>query len=51
VFEDPMGAQAMTLAARASCDRYQWTAVRSQWLALYRSLARPRAEVAPSLNV
>jgi len=51
VLEDPVGAQAMALAARASCDGYQWAAVRSLWLSLYQSLARPSGAVAPSLNV
>jgi L-malate glycosyltransferase len=33
----------LTLNARDTCEKYQWTAVRARWVALYRHLARPRA--------
>ena len=36
-------AERLTLNAREACEKYQWTAVRARWVALYRLLARPRA--------
>jgi glycosyltransferase involved in cell wall biosynthesis len=38
LLEDPALARRLTSAARASCERYRWTEVRAQWLALYRSV-------------
>ncbi len=35
---NPALAARLTTAARASCDQYQWTAVRSRWVALYRGM-------------
>jgi glycosyltransferase involved in cell wall biosynthesis len=35
---NPALAARLTTAARESCARYQWTTVRSHWIALYRSL-------------
>jgi glycosyltransferase involved in cell wall biosynthesis len=35
---NPELAARLTTAARESCARYQWTTVRSHWIALYRSL-------------
>lgn len=43
LLEEPGLASALAEAARESCERYQWSAVRAQWLALYRGLAVPRA--------
>jgi L-malate glycosyltransferase len=37
---DPDLASRLAGLARESCARYRWAAVRGQWLALYRSLAR-----------
>jgi glycosyltransferase involved in cell wall biosynthesis len=34
----PALAARLTTAARASCDQYQWSAVRSRWVALYRGM-------------
>ena len=34
--------------ARASCERYRWDNVRSQWIALYHGLVGPRALPAPN---
>lgn len=36
---DPARAGRMAAAARESCEQYRWSAVRSRWVALYRSLA------------
>lgn len=36
---DPALAVRLTTAARESCEQYRWSAVRSRWVALYRSLA------------
>jgi glycosyltransferase involved in cell wall biosynthesis len=38
LLESPALAARLTAAARATCDQYQWTAVRSRWVALYRSM-------------
>jgi glycosyltransferase involved in cell wall biosynthesis len=38
LLEDPALTRRLTIAARASCERYRWTEVRAQWLALYRSV-------------
>jgi glycosyltransferase involved in cell wall biosynthesis len=35
----------LTIAARESCDEYQWHVVRSRWLALYESLVTPPGPV------
>jgi glycosyltransferase involved in cell wall biosynthesis len=35
---NPALAARLTRAARASCDQYQWTAVRARWVALYRGM-------------
>jgi glycosyltransferase involved in cell wall biosynthesis len=35
---NPALAVQLTRAARASCDQYRWTAVRSRWVALYRRM-------------
>ena len=44
------GALARTVADAAfgTCAKYQWSAVRGQWVALYRQVAGPRAVAAPS---
>jgi len=36
--EDGELAQRLTTAARASCEQYRWSAVRAQWISLYRQL-------------
>jgi L-malate glycosyltransferase len=38
LLEDPALARGLTDAALDSCARYQWSAVRDHWVALYRSL-------------
>jgi glycosyltransferase involved in cell wall biosynthesis len=43
LLEDPALARRIADAALDSCARYQWSSVRSQWVALYRRLAGPRA--------
>ena len=51
VIQDPETARRMAAEARASCERYRWAVVRSQWLSLYQNMARPTVAVATSLNV
>jgi len=41
VIEDPALARRLTDSALESCARYQWSAVRSQWIALYRRMVGP----------
>jgi glycosyltransferase involved in cell wall biosynthesis len=36
---DPAAARAMAAAGRESCRNYDWTALRNQWVDVYRSLA------------
>ena len=43
LLEDPALAERLTTAARESCERYRWQNVKTQWLALYNSLARTAA--------
>jgi L-malate glycosyltransferase len=43
LLEDPALARRIADAALESCAAYQWSAVRAQWVALYRQLVRPRA--------
>ena len=43
LLEDPALARTLADAAFESCATYQWSSVRSQWLALYRRMVRPRA--------
>jgi glycosyltransferase involved in cell wall biosynthesis len=45
---DPALVARLTTAARASCDRYQWNAVRLKWLAVYASLVGPSGLPFPS---
>jgi glycosyltransferase involved in cell wall biosynthesis len=48
LIDNPSLASELTGAALDSCSRYQWSAVRSQWLALYQDVLRARALPAPS---
>jgi L-malate glycosyltransferase len=43
LLEEPALARRLADAAFDGCARYQWSSVRSQWLALYRRMVRPRA--------
>jgi glycosyltransferase involved in cell wall biosynthesis len=43
LLEDPGLARRLADGAFETCGRYQWSAVRAQWVALYRRMARPRA--------
>lgn len=43
LLEDPPLAVRLAEAGRTACDRYRWSAVRGQWLALYREILRPSA--------
>lgn len=38
LLNDPILAERLSTAARASCERYRWENVRAQWLALYRGV-------------
>lgn len=42
VLEEPELGRTLADQARDSCGRYEWSAVRTEWLALYRSLAAAR---------
>jgi glycosyltransferase involved in cell wall biosynthesis len=48
VIDDPALACRMADAALETCARYQWSSVRSQWVALYRRLAHARVAAAPT---
>ena len=48
LIDDPALGDRLTAAARTSCERYRWVNVRPQWVALYRSLARPSGLTAPT---
>jgi glycosyltransferase involved in cell wall biosynthesis len=48
LLEDPALARHLADEAVESCRRYQWAAVRAQWLALYQDLSRARGLPAPS---
>jgi L-malate glycosyltransferase len=43
LLSDPILARRLTAAARESCAQYEWTSVRSRWVALYRSMIAHRA--------
>jgi glycosyltransferase involved in cell wall biosynthesis len=43
LLEDPALARRLADEAFDGCARYQWSSVRSQWVALYRRMVRPRA--------
>jgi L-malate glycosyltransferase len=47
LLEEPGLTAQLTSAARASCERYTWTSVRSEWIDVYRSLVPARAVTAP----
>jgi L-malate glycosyltransferase len=48
LLDDAALAARMADAALATCARYQWSSVRSQWVSLYRRMVRPRAMTAPT---
>lgn len=50
VIEDPETARRLAAAARESCERYRWVAVRSQWLSAYQRLLKPVAAVTRTIN-
>jgi glycosyltransferase involved in cell wall biosynthesis len=39
LLQDPERARRMAAAARASCQQYDWTVLRDEWIAVYRSVA------------
>ena len=48
LLEEPALARKLADAAFDACGRYQWSSVRSQWVALYRRMVRPRVVAAPT---
>lgn len=48
LLDDATLARGVAEAAFATCTRYQWGAVRGQWLDLYRRMVRPHALGAPT---
>jgi glycosyltransferase involved in cell wall biosynthesis len=48
LLEDAALSRHVTDAARQTCERYRWDAVRGQWLTLYRSMVRHADLPAPS---
>jgi glycosyltransferase involved in cell wall biosynthesis len=48
LLEEPAVACRMAEAALETCVRYQWSSVRSQWVALYRRVAQSRVVAAPT---
>jgi glycosyltransferase involved in cell wall biosynthesis len=46
LLDEPDLASRMADAALETCARYQWSSVRSQWVALYRRMVRTRAVTA-----
>jgi glycosyltransferase involved in cell wall biosynthesis len=54
LIDRPQLAESLTRRARESCERYRWTEVRSEWLAIYRQLmgsARRSPRVEPAAPV
>jgi glycosyltransferase involved in cell wall biosynthesis len=51
LLENPGVAVRLTAAARESCERYRWEAVRTQWLSLYRGAVRTTDALAAPLGV
>jgi glycosyltransferase involved in cell wall biosynthesis len=47
LLSDPALAARLATAARSSCEQYRWSAVRSRWVALYRSMVAPVPVHAP----
>jgi L-malate glycosyltransferase len=48
LLDDPALAERLTATAREGCRDYRWSAVRAQWVALYRNLAQPSGSPVPS---
>ena len=44
LLDDPARARRLTMSARAACNDYTWTAVRSQWIRVYRGALGRSAE-------
>jgi glycosyltransferase involved in cell wall biosynthesis len=51
LLEHPGVAPRLTTAARESCERYRWDAVRTQWISLYRRAVRTTDALAAPLGV
>ena len=50
LLENPDLADRLTAAARESCERYRWAAVREMWVSLYRSMVEPAGPLAAPIN-
>src|SRR5262245_6520950 len=48
LLDEPALASRVADAALDTCERYQWSSVRAQWVALYRRMVRTRAMTAPT---
>jgi len=48
LLENPDLAHRLAAGARASCDRYQWSAVRDLWLSVYRGVAESPHPLSPA---
>ena len=48
LLEDGALSRSLADAALETCAKYQWSAVRDQWVALYRQVVGPRAVAAPT---
>ena len=51
LLENPGVADRLTAAARESCERYRWDALRAQWLSLYRGTVRRTDALAAPIGV
>jgi glycosyltransferase involved in cell wall biosynthesis len=51
LLENPAVALSLTAAARESCERYRWDAVRAQWISLYRGTVGSADTVAAPIGV
>jgi L-malate glycosyltransferase len=49
--DNPAFALRLTAAARESCERYRWDAVRAQWISLYRSIMRSTGAFAAPIGI
>jgi glycosyltransferase involved in cell wall biosynthesis len=48
LLDDPALARRLADAAFGACTRYQWSAVRTEWISLYQRLVRARGLIAPT---
>jgi L-malate glycosyltransferase len=48
LLRNPSLARALAIRARQNCENYRWSAVREQWLSLYRRTVQPHGVPAPT---